>query len=717
MVYKIITKEDLINAPKNKNGSYSLEKADLREADLIGADLRGADLRGADLRGAHLEGAHLEFANLEYAYLEGTHLEGAHLIVVRLKGGHLKGVYLQGAHLTNAILIDTDLRNAHLEEADLTDAIMIGSQLQNAHLEEAILINAKLICAMLQDAHLEYAKLQNSFLMGSNLEGAHLEEADLTNANFNMDFDLTTLHNLDLLDANIHITSVRNTGEKGTSLKGAFLYNTILQGVQLQHANFTGAHFFPIANLIGANLDDAIFSDPIDTNTYNTIEDLPIQLVAANLNGASLKRAFCRGVNFESANFERAFLEGAHLQGAFLGGAHLNHIDFRNMNLRDMNLRDTICNFSKFNGMDLTGFDLTGIRLVGAHLEGTILIGTNLTRANLSHAHLNGTDFQDAILTGTVFQNANTMAARNLIIPPPTPIPAAVRQQQVNPFQIHQAFVPILRNINELIKLLEQGLEQGDKTDCHRFFNGSKFSPGIVDHLIRFCKVNGDEPFTLQNDGGGPRTESIRVFLTEIIGKLSSSSYSLSGEVTDYRDQVIPGSEGYTMNKILTAVFRFVNKRSDNFKRNYLEFYIMDCMTAYPGEINPQTSISCVNGIIERFTTNIPQALADVTPEISEKDTEKSLNRINEIISDTRNIKKRLDEFGGECNQSPHSDNEDDFTKCMKKKYKELYGDGDDGKIDEETETEINNYCKEIFQYLSGGGGKKRRTKKRNPNL
>jgi hypothetical protein len=134
-------------------------------------------------------------------------------------------------------------------------------------------------------------------------------------------------------------------------------------------------------------------------------------------------------------------------------------------------------------------------------------------------------------------------------------------------------------------------------------------------------------------------------------------------------------------------------------------------MTAYRGEIDIRTSSSCVNGIIERFTTNIPQALADVTPEISEKDKENDLNQINEIISDTRNIKKRLDDIGGKCN-TPYNGDIIKFKICMKTEYKNLYGEISPG-----IEEEIYIYCDDIFQYLSGGGGKRRKTKKRNPNL
>jgi len=725
-------KDDLQKLTKvnGVNGEYyNLKGANLQSADLEGVDLRGANLEGADLRGANLQDAHLQEAHLEGADLRGAELDNA----------HLQEAHLEGAHLEHAILISAELQGAHLEEAHLENAILIGAHLEGANLE---------------GAYLNYA-----ILIGVHLnEKTSLKDANLYYASFNMDYNLNTLrYRTRIYDCRDIINELTRQGMKGANFKGIHLEGAILQGAKLKHADFTGAHFEMQANFKFANLNDSVFDALVYGRVYENAIDLPTQLVEANFKGAFLQRAKFQDVNLKGANFTDAYLQGAefvsylenvlfcnaHLQGVKLkdsilvgakfrgarlvnddlvdvnlNGASMQFVDFTQLNLTFVDLRRVNCNFSDFRGgMNLSGKDFTDTRFVGAYLQEVNFTGATLINANLSRSHLRQANFQDAILEGAVFENANTSVARNLNIIRQPPIPAAVRPQEVNPFQIHQAFVPILKNIKELIGLLEKS-DNTDNTDCSDFFNpdGSKFSPGIVEKLIEFCKVNGGEQFTLQN-GGEPRTESIRVFLTEIIDKLRLSSYSLSGEVRDYRDQVIQGSEGYTMNKILTAVFRFVNKRSDNFKRNYLEFYIMDCMTAYPGEINPQTSISCVKGIIERFTTNIPQALADVTPEISEKDTEKSLIRINEIISDTRNIKKRLDDIGGKCNIHPENKSIENFKNCMKIEYTKSYGEngenGENNPLDPETETEINNYCDAIYQYLSGGGGKRRKTKKK----
>jgi len=751
---KIRNKGDLKKLTKVDGEYYDLKGADLKGADLRGVDLDIAHLEGADLQGAHLERAHLESAHLEGADLRGAFLQGAHLEDAQLQGAHLEDAQLQGAELDGADLEGAHLEGAHLEGAQLQHSILINAHLQEAHLEDATLVHGFYIGANLKGAHFKSSYLSSAVLIGANLEDVHFEGAELDNVIFNMDYDLS-LRELGLPPSKVQrcfdiVKTLKDQGIKGAIFKGAHLEYAEFERAQLQHANFTGAHFAIEANFKFANLDDSIFNVPNDTAEYANETEFPTQLVAVDFTGAFLRNASCNSVNFKGANFTDAHLEGAifeshlenaqfndaHLEGANLQNAHLEgahfrgaffvnddlvgvnlqgvsmqYVDFTGLNLIGVELSNVLCNFSVFRGMNLSGMNFIGTRFIGANLEDVNFQRATLLNADLSNTRLRGADFQDAILTGAVFENANTMDALNLNIIHQTP--AAARPREVNPFQIHQAFVPILKNIHEIIVLLEKQ----DQIDCRRFFNenGSKFSPGIVEKLIEFCKVNGDEPFTLQNDGGGPRTASIRVFLTEIIAKISLTSYDLSGQVKGLGCTIISGSENVTMNNILTAVFSFVNRRSDNFKRNYLEFYIMDCMTAYRGDIG-QNTLSCVNGIIERFTTNIPQALADVTPEISEKDTEKSLIRINEIITDTRNIKKRLDDFGGKCNKPPDSDNEDKFTECMKKKYIELYGD-DDGNIDEETETEINNYCKEFFQYLGGGGGKKRRTKKRNPNL
>jgi len=144
------------------------------------------------------------------------------------------------------------------------------------------------------------------------------------------------------------------------------------------------------ANLAGANLSGANLSQ-------------------ANLVRANLRRADLSGANLSQANPVRANLFRANLFGANLFRANLSEADLSEANLFGAGLSEA----------NLIGADLSSAHLIGANLSVTNLFKADLSRANLSganlsQANLDGTDFDGAIFSFTVFGNTDLCQAKNL---------------------------------------------------------------------------------------------------------------------------------------------------------------------------------------------------------------------------------------------------------------------------------------------------------------
>ena len=111
---------------------------------------------------------------------------------------------------------------------------------------------------------------------------------------------------------------------------------------------------------------------------------------------------------------DRIDLRGADLSEQNLNRANLSEVNLRDANLAGTDLRDAKLTFSSLCGADLQSADLMGADLSNANLANANLSQADLRRANLFAAQAVGTNFQQAILTGTCIQDWQIDAGTNL---------------------------------------------------------------------------------------------------------------------------------------------------------------------------------------------------------------------------------------------------------------------------------------------------------------
>jgi len=170
--YRVRTREDLENAPRNPDGnSFDLQNADLQDANLPGENFEYAILRGANLQGAILNGTNLQWTDFTNANLEGANLERADLYESILEGANLRNANLRNASLQDALLINANLNGADLRNADMRGTDLRGADLRNANLENANISRGFLNNADLRGANLLGTVIHRSIMTGANTEG------------------------------------------------------------------------------------------------------------------------------------------------------------------------------------------------------------------------------------------------------------------------------------------------------------------------------------------------------------------------------------------------------------------------------------------------------------------------------------------------------------------------------------------------------------------
>ncbi len=209
---------------------------------------------------------------------------------------------------------------------------------------------------------------------------------------------------IDLAEANLSLTDLREADLNEAYLKGANLFlanlsNAFLSGaiffeanlnrVNLSKAHLIGAHF------IGANLKEANLSEA----NLSGADLVGVDLSEANLTGADLSGNDLRGANLNRADIMKAQLQGAQLSGADLSGANLSEADLTRSTIYEANLIEVKleksrfskaeCGKTNFGFCDLSkAFDLESVK---HHGPSTVGVETfRLSRGKIPEAFLRG---------------------------------------------------------------------------------------------------------------------------------------------------------------------------------------------------------------------------------------------------------------------------------------------------------------------------------------
>jgi uncharacterized protein YjbI with pentapeptide repeats len=324
-------------------------------------------------------------------------------------------------------------------------------------------------------------------------------------------------------------------------------------------------------------------------------------LQGANLEGANLESVDLEGANLEDANLihanlDDANLEDANLQDANLSIASVTHAFLRNANLQSATLIETNFSFT----------ELVSANLVGADLFGADLSDSILTRANLSGAHLHFTDFTHADLEDTifthasvhrsVFDRANVEDAIDLII---------------DDDDEHDDFEgvddDVIHQVNQI-----NNQPRGAAYEVHEAF--ARFEPKKNDFLAIINQPNkqyGDIYNYIQDQF----TTNIRSLFPDDIEKMNEFNAAFNK---------ISGRIGENYKDLIVKSIDYAFSQDEHFKEEYIKAFLDESCRTYPGP-NP---LSCVQGIIERFTLSIGSAVEVLCVSGCENQTYQALNKL-----------------------------------------------------------------------------------------
>ncbi len=295
---------------------------------------------------------------------------------IRMKD--LRGLKLNKINLHEAVLTGCDLSHGSFVGANFGGADLYGCDFTKANLSHACFDRADMRGAKLTGANLEHASMIEVDLRAGQvaemvwkLQGASLSKEDKGRAD-----DLKE----NLAEANL----------SKAQMSSADLESADLQSANFDHANLTKVNF-----------------------------------TKAKMGGASLKGANLGEANLSDANLSSACLDDANMRGAVLNSTNLQHASIENvvvpetLSHLDITVRNKMIKHHKWirtNGEDgipahLEGVDLSGTNLRGVNLSGMHLQSSNMQGCNLSDTICLFTFFQESMLTGCNFKNADLDAA------------------------------------------------------------------------------------------------------------------------------------------------------------------------------------------------------------------------------------------------------------------------------------------------------------------
>jgi len=449
----------------------------------------------------------------------------------------------------------------------------------------------------------------------------------------------------------------------GADLTGANLSNSILKTIFFQDCILNEA------NLEGSNLE-SIYADHIDfigANLRNTslknCSLLGCDLTDADFSGSNLTRATLEQSHFSGANLSLVILTQGKLEEAVLEGANLTGSDLRGANLSSVILHEA----------NLTGANLTGANLTGADVRDAVLSGANLTGANLTDADLTGADLTGAILTGAILTRVVGMIVGG-------PIPRGVA------FEIHNAYDKFKKNVKKYLDIIDPIVNTPN--NVYETIN-------IVDYIQPKLQKY------IQDHFSGEETPVLMGKLNAVLERFRSAS-----EISNLSENKI----------VVGKTVDFVIKQPDEFIDFYIRAFIQDCYHAYNSQDN---SMSCVKGILERFTLVIADAALAVCPD-EECDNEVyvkllklfgkkvDLNEMTQLWANTHLESDSIKNMSKE-------ERKQHYISFVKSKFEEagLFDETADKKIKEEADK-----IEYVFETLEFGGSKnkKRKTMKKKTN-
>ncbi|MBV5259611.1 hypothetical protein FLX56_14415 [Synechococcus moorigangaii CMS01] len=272
---------------------------------------------------------------------------------------------------------------------DLTGVDLSGTDLSQTNLQGINLQGANLSHANLGGTNLSQAQLTAANLTGINGELANFSYANLTAANLSD----SCLLNADFSHANLSDANLNQANGHRAIFQGAMLQNIHWCDGNLSEVNGVGANFSG-AILNNSNGKKSDFTDSIFTNSQweNAI------LVDADFSQGNLERMELATSNLSNTKFVGARLCGTNLNGSAVQGNkkypyHQGNVDFSGADLSCATCLETVFLKSNFGNTRLQNTNFDQADLSGSCFQNAVIHNTSFLGCNLRETDLSGTQF------------------------------------------------------------------------------------------------------------------------------------------------------------------------------------------------------------------------------------------------------------------------------------------------------------------------------------
>jgi len=244
-------------------------------------------------------------------------------------------------------------------------------------LKNAIFDRTNLSHTSFKNTQLDGARFVFANLTGSNL----FDKMNLSNVNLaGVDIGSSSLNGKDLSGANLSYVDLSNQDLEGTNLTNVFLLRTDLSGNDLRQTPLENTNF-RFTNLSGSKLPDSILTN----NDFYSAELKNMDFGGKNLSNSIFSLADFEDTNMIEVNVEYSSfvdVDFSQIKNKSLKGANMDHGSFSYSSFVDVELP------MKLEHVNFNKAKMNGVNFENRSIFGTLFQETNLNNANFKDADL-----------------------------------------------------------------------------------------------------------------------------------------------------------------------------------------------------------------------------------------------------------------------------------------------------------------------------------------
>jgi uncharacterized protein YjbI with pentapeptide repeats len=460
----------------------------------------------------------------------------------------------------------------------------------------------------LSDVDLQSANLEYAILYGTNLNKTNLMDTTLTGANLT----LTNLEEADLKNA-----IVGDTYFNGANLKKANLEDLIQR--ESRDVILTYLYFY-YANLTNAKFtNNTFYHNSVHFSDFKKSMYIPsFDLSAAVLDGVTFNGSELSGILFSNLSMRGAHFDlfekdyeskQTSLTECIFEGSQMEGCTFIEANIDRSDFTDAILTNTTFENCFLhtnifRNANLENVKLLNCELEIIDFVGANLRGVDFSKSTFKKVDFTNADLTGAIVENA----VFKEIVLNGTVIDGVDFSKAKKIENIQLDIRPLIPEASTNIFVEQGNVEQNEERiayQIHDYFDKMNIKLDKIVDGIKVIVGKDDIVYKEMPNIAEYIEKEILDYLNnpELYDGTESKKNKMIEKLKLFMNGFkISSSSKIDENKIMMGnAIDFVMSQPYDFKKFYIESFIEDCSEAYGSQYEEKHRISCVKGIMERI--------------------------------------------------------------------------------------------------------------------